>query len=276
MKRNTMLILILLFFSIALAYVVGYFVQYPSFIPIAGTQDTWIQYWGSFSGSILGILSAYYILQQQINYEKQKKIKDQNSEVYKKFILKYYYLFLAFLRYKFDPYGGDKQKSHEEIENIMMDTYMKMTNDIEYTDSELRRSLQEWLMYQEFILDLKGDKNESMSEDILLAFLKQLRAMDSVEEGDLESLIEETNIFYIQLLFLQVIRQISFFEEKQNYIDSFNSYIWSQANMNEVIVKEKIKLEAILNKNLENRKKDAEKYASILREKFPDNFVDYT
>lgn len=270
MKRNTMLILILLFFSIALAYVVGYFVQYPSFIPIAGTQDTWIQYWGSFSGSILGILSAYYILQQQINYEKQKKIKDQNSEVYKKFILKYYYLFLAFLRYKFDPYGGDKQKSHEEIENIMMDTYMKMTNDIEYTDSELRRSLQEWLMHQEFILDLKGHKNESMSEDILLYFLKQLRAMDSVQEVDLESLIEETNIFYIQLLFLQVIRQISFFEEKQNYIDSFNSYIWSQANINEVIVKEKIKLEAILNKNVEDRKKDAEKYASIFRDKFPD------
>lgn len=117
--------------------------------------------------------------------------------MYKKFILKYYYLFLAFLRYKFDPYGGDKQKSHEEIENIMMDTYMKMTNDIEYTDSELRRSLQEWLMHQEFILDLKGHKNESMSEDILLGFLKQLRAMDSVQEGDLESLIEETNIFYI-------------------------------------------------------------------------------
>lgn len=277
MKKYIKSFAIVLTFSIILSYLLGFLVQFPSLIPIAGNGDTWIQYWGSFFGSILGIFSAYFILQQQINYENRKKELSQSNEVYKKFILKYYYLFLAFLKYKFDPYGGDKQKSHEEIQKIMKNTYMNMTNDIEYTESELRRSLQEWLMYHEFILDLKGDKNETMSEDILLGFLKQLRSMNKVEEeGFIKPLVEETDIFYIQLLFIQVIRQRDFFKDKQSYIDSYNSYIWSQDNRNEFIVEEKIKLETILRRNLEDRKKDAQIYTSNLREKFPDYFENDT
>lgn len=273
MKRNIQYFGVIFILSIALAYLVGFFVQYPSLIPIAGTEDTWIQYWGSFLGSILGILSAYYILQVQINYEKHKKIMENNNEIYKRFILKYYYLFLAFLRYKFDPYGGDKQKSHEEIREIMKNTYMNMASDIEFTESELRKSLQEWLMYNEFILDLKGSKNEEMSEDILLGFLKQLRSMDNFEElSHIKPLIEETDIFYVQLLFIQLIRKTAYFEEKQIYIDTYTSLIWGNDNIDVFIEEERIKIEAILNKNLEDIKKDAEIYANNLRETFPTYF----
>lgn len=169
MRKN---MIIMLFVILVVPLMIGICLRYINFPFISGSGDAWIGYWSSFLGSGMGVIGAFWIMQNEFKNQLKNKKIEESIEIYNNFILKYYYKLLIICRYENDPYGGDKKLSCSDISDIKIQVIKDMLGSSRYINSELLQNVSEWNLYDRYLNDLRGYHKEFLEASIMVNFDK--------------------------------------------------------------------------------------------------------
>lgn len=80
MKLKTLIVLIILFLLIFLPFSIAFFMEVEILYFASGNIDSWILFWGSYVGAIIGSLVVYIVANFQLKKQHEQQISDVKNE----------------------------------------------------------------------------------------------------------------------------------------------------------------------------------------------------
>lgn len=80
MKKKIVYIVYFGFIILIISLLIPVMMSFPRFWNYAGSPDSWVGFWGSLLGSLLGVIGAYFVMNTQLQSDKKTAVLNEKKD----------------------------------------------------------------------------------------------------------------------------------------------------------------------------------------------------